>query len=116
MKKQTDAKREAPISYRPPVDLRDEFRVRVERSGLSQNAFITHSVFGGEPPRISRRPGVERKLIAHLLSQTARLHDDLHDIGLVAGDNGDIVLLLEQALAELTAIRSSCFTAMERKP
>jgi len=54
----TKKNREAPISYRPPETLREEFRARVEKSGLSVNAFITQAVFASPPPRQSRRPAV----------------------------------------------------------
>jgi len=37
-------KREAPISYRPPAALREEFFARVEKSGLSASGFITKSI------------------------------------------------------------------------
>ena len=56
MSKKTGKKREAPISYRPPAALREEFHSRVEKSGLSASAFITKSVFGNDAPRQSRRP------------------------------------------------------------
>ena len=52
----TNRKREAPISYRPPKGLREEFHARVEKSGLSTSAFITKAVFATDPPRQSRRP------------------------------------------------------------
>lgn len=108
-------KRKPPISYRPPAEFEAEFWLRVERSGLSRNAFITQAIFGGEVPRAARRPVIEKQLIAHLLSQTARLHDDLHEISLMAGPEAGVALKLEQAVAELTAIRQACFHAMGRR-
>ncbi len=38
MTNKTKQKRPAPISYRPPADLAEEFQRRVEASGLSVNA------------------------------------------------------------------------------
>ena len=107
--------RKPPISYRPPAELEAEFWLRVKRSGLSRNAFITQALFGGEMPRASRRPVIEKQLIVHLLSQTARLHDDLHEISLMAGSDSGVALKLEEAVAELTAIRQACFHAMGRR-
>jgi hypothetical protein len=58
MTEKTDQKRDAPVSYRPPADLRDEFRRRVETSGLSANAYITRAIFNAAIPRATRRPAV----------------------------------------------------------
>ena len=68
MPEQDDKKREAPISYRPPKELRAEFDERVLASGLSTSAFITKSVFGRDPPRRSRRPSVEHEAVAQILA------------------------------------------------
>ncbi len=116
MAKRTDKKRNPPISYRPPSGREDEFHARVARSGLSQNGYITECIFRGEEPRASRRPVIEQKLIAQLLSQAARLHNDLHEIALMAGESPAIVMRLEQANAELAAIRAACFAAFGRQP
>lgn len=115
MEKQNDQKRKGPISYRPPVELEAELWLRVERSGLTKNAFITQAIFGKEPARVARKPVVEKQVIGHLLAQTARLHDDLREIALVAGGDANVALKLEEALSELIAIRNACFKAMGRQ-
>lgn len=108
-------KRDPPISYRPPAALRQEFLARVERSGLSVSGFITAAVFDQRPPRASRRPPVERKLLAQLLGEAARIRDQLHEVSLTdAGEHS--ALLIAQAVGELTAIRSALLKAMGRKP
>ena len=70
-------KREAPISYRPPKALRDEFYVRVQRSGLSTSGFITEQVFGGAAPRQTRRPAPETQELVRLLTILAAVTDDI---------------------------------------
>jgi hypothetical protein len=107
--------RPAPISYRPPAHLRDEFHARVEKSGLSVSAFLTKAVFDKLPPRQTRRPPLEKKLAAQLLGEAARIRDALHEISL-NGDCHESALLVEQAVEELTAIRSVLMKAMGRKP
>ena len=77
MSKKTGKKREAPISYRPPAALREEFHSRVEKSGLSASAFLTKSVFSNDAPRQSRRPATEEKLLAQLLAQAAQIREEL---------------------------------------
>lgn len=111
-----DKKRRDPISVRIPDERYDEFLARVEQSGLSRNGYVVQRVLGEEPARASRRPVIEQKLVAHLLSQIIVLHGDLQDIARLAKEGRNIEALLVQASHELTAIRSACFKAMGRKP
>ncbi len=107
-------KREAPISYRPPKGLRQEFHVRVEKSGLSTSAFITKAVFGTDPPRQSRRPSMEAELLARLLAQAAKIRDELHEISLTGSD--DTGPVIAAAFDELTEIRTALLKASGRQP
>lgn len=109
-------KRDAPISYRPPNDLREEFRVRVQASGLSTSGFITKAIFEQTPPRHSRRPALEQKLLARLLGQAAKIHAELHEIGLSGGGAQTNALPIETAMDELIAIRAALLKAMGRNP
>jgi hypothetical protein len=114
MPAENDNKREAPISYRPPKELRAEFERRVNASGLSTSAFITKSIFGAEPPRQSRRPSIEHQAVAQILGELARVRDQLHAITIASGPGSGV--LLEEAVRSLTEIRSACFKALGRKP
>jgi hypothetical protein len=69
-----DDKREAPISYRPPRELRAEFEQRVLASGLSTSAFITKAWSGADPPR-RRRPTVDHEAVARILAGLAQVRD-----------------------------------------
>lgn len=109
-----DRKRKAPISYRPPKDLRAEFDARVEKSGLSTSAFITKAIFKMEPSPQSRRPALETKLLAKLLAQAAEIKQELHDVSTSGGEGN--LLLLEKAADELTEIRAALLKAMGRTP
>ncbi|WP_448734474.1 hypothetical protein [Agrobacterium sp. 22-221-1] len=51
--------------------------MRVEKSGLSVNAFITQAVFASPPPRQSRRPSVATQDLARLLAEAAALRAQL---------------------------------------
>lgn len=108
-----DKKREAPISYRPPSKLRDEFQSRVEKSGMSTSAFITKSVFNQAPPRQSRRPSIEKKLLMKLLNEAVKIHSDLQQIEMQG--NGDSQQL-ETANEALNEIRAALLKAAERYP
>lgn len=101
----TDKKRDAPISYRPPVDLRAEFVRRVEASGLPVNAFITQAVFRGR-----RRPA-ERELLAQIMAEAATIRDHLDTIA--EGGKADHT---DAALGELAVIRAALLKLMERAP
>lgn len=109
-------KKSPPISYRPPKALREEFLARVERSGLSTNAFITKAIFGTSTPRQTRRPPVEKQLLARLLAQSAAIRDQLNEVALTGGDGSPNTLVIEAAFEQLTEIRAALLQAMGRKP
>lgn len=115
MTRRRDEKREAPISYRPPARLRDEFHARVEKSGLSVSGFITKSVFGEGAPRTTRRPPLEQQTLARLLAEAARIRTRLDQLAPeeIAGEQAEA---LAEIQAELSEIRAALLTAMERKP
>ena len=104
-------KREAPISYRPPYELRVQFWTRVEESGLSVNAFITAAVFGDDAPKPARRASASRADVARLLAETALLNERLKNL---AGDADPA--LLEDAVRDLREIRAACLKALGRSP
>lgn len=104
----TEKKREAPISYRPPYELREQFRARVEDSGLSVNAFITAAVFGDDAPKPARRTSASRADVARLLAETALLNERLKGL--------DDPALLEDAMRDLREIRAACLKALGRAP
>ena len=110
------SKKEPPISYRPPVALREEFYARVERSGLSTNAFITKAIFATTTPRQTRRPPIEKQILARLLAQAAGIRDQLNEIALTGDDDSRNTLIIAAAFDELTAIRAVLLQAMGRKP
>ncbi len=109
-----NTKREAPISYRPPKGLRQEFHARVKKSGLSTSAFITKAVLATDPPRQSRRPPMEAELLARLLAQAAKIRDELHQISLAGSD--DNAPGIAASFDELTEIRAALLKASGRKP
>jgi hypothetical protein len=116
MSDQDDCKREAPISYRPPKELRAEFDKRVLDSGLSTSAFITKSIFARDPPRRSRRPSIDHKAVAQILAALAPVRDELHAIAMHLDARGADLTTIEEACRPLIEIRALCFKAMGRKP
>ena len=107
----TEKKREAPISYRPPSELREQFRARVADSGLSVNAFITAAWAGEDAPKPARRTSASRADVARLLAETALLNERLKGL---AGDADPA--LLEDAIRDLREIRAACLKALGRSP
>lgn len=106
-------KREAPISYRPPERLREEFYTRVLNSGLPVSAFITAAVFGKEAPRARRLPPLEQQMLTQVLSQSARIKDDLRS---VPPGSPAQTALLKECLGELTEIRTCLMNILGREP
>ena len=106
-------KRGAPISYRPPERMRDEFRARVRESGLSTSGFITRAVFGMAAPRSRPRSALREEMAAQLLSQAARLADLL---GQASPGSAAHAALLQEARAELLEIRAALLAVLGREP
>ncbi len=116
MSDKTPKKREAPISYRPPAELRDKFHSRVKQSGLSTCAYITKCCLNIDPPRQSRRPSIEEKLLGKLLAQSAAIRMNLDAIDSASHEMSETEVLLEQAVDELGQIRAALLKTMGRKP
>jgi hypothetical protein len=109
-------KREAPISYRPPRELRAEFEQRVLASGLSASAFITKAWSGAEPPRRSGRPTVDHEAVAKILAGLAQVRDALQVLAPHPDEAGPNRAAIEQAARALIEMRAACFKALGRKP
>ena len=116
MTEKTDKKRDAPISYRPPADLADEFRRRVETSGLPVNAYITRAIFNAAIPRATRHPPAEKKMLAHLLGRSAAIQDALDKATRVAGEDARTAEAVEAACDELKIISAALMKMLGRVP
>lgn len=108
-------KRDAPISYRPPEKLRDEFHARAQNSGLSVNAFITAAIFGQQAPRARRESPLDQRMAVLLLSQAARIADRLDEQERKPFDAGCQAVIAE-CRDELTSIRTCLMIATGREP
>jgi hypothetical protein len=106
-------KREAPVSYRPPANLRDEFAARVQGSGMSVNAFITRAVFGSAAPRARPKARLESATAATLLAQAATIADRLAALpeGMAEADDA-----LRECREELLLIRTFLMQLAGREP
>jgi hypothetical protein len=116
MPAEQDKKRKAPISYRPPEELRAEFERRVNASGLSTSAFITKAWSDSEPPRQSRRPTIDHQAVAKLLAALAGVSDQLRAAVSASGQGGESETRFKEAVSSLTEMRAACFKAVGRKP
>lgn len=116
MSDETKNKREAPISYRPPQELRDEFHRRADQSGLSLSGFITAAVFGQGAVRSRRKPPVEKRDLVLLLAKCAAIHDQLSRFDAAGMDSAEIHAVLGDAHRELAELRAACFKALGRTP
>ena len=108
--------RPTPISYRPPVGLRDEFALRVQKSGLSVSGYISKCIFNIAPPKQSKRPAIEQKLLAKLLGEAAKIHEDFRSIRNSSELSPEHQALFEDACKDLTIIRAALLKSMGRQP
>lgn len=115
MDRKPKPKRIAPVSYRPPERLREEFHTRVQNSGLSVNAFITEAVFGQAAPKSRRVQRLDHQTATALLAQAARMTDQLR---IMAGSASDQyhAALIEECRDELAEIRNVILNVLGRRP
>ncbi|MCZ7641520.1 MAG: hypothetical protein M5U33_00565 [Pseudorhodoplanes sp.] len=111
--KKTD-KRDSPISYRPPADLADEFRRRVEQSGLSVNAYINRAVFNAPIPRGARTPPAEKQILAQILAHSGAIRDALDEAVRIGGGDARTAEAAEAAVKELEIIAAGILKMLER--
>jgi hypothetical protein len=111
-------KRPAPITFRLPKGLREEFNARVAASGLSTSAYIQRAIFDTPPPRRARRrPVAEPGDLARLLSRAAEMAGHLEAIERLAAEGGqDVREPLDQAAGHLAEMRAALFHALGRSP
>ena len=110
----TRKKRVAPVSYRPPTGLSAAFRERVHNSGLSTNACITQAIFNQEAPRAKREASMDQKMVAMLLSQSAKINDRLEIV--IQFNPASHSHLLEECRSELVEIRTCLMLALRHSP
>ena len=94
--------------------------MRVQNSGLSISAYITKCVFNQAPPRqykrLAKRPGPSQKLLAKLLGEATKIHEDLQSINLSTDLSAQNQSLFEGACKDLTEIRAAILKNMGRQP
>ena len=108
-------KRDAPISYRPPKGMEADFARRVDRSGLSTNAYITSLWSSADMPRKVRTAPVEKAILAKILCEMAAIADELRARSDRDSVDGETNQLIADCKQHLTDIRSLVFRAMGRR-
>jgi hypothetical protein len=116
MTDKTDKKRDAPISIRLPANRRDEILRNVEASGLPMNAYIVRALLNLPIPRGTRRPPIEKRMLALLLGRSAAIRDALDNASRFAGEDVRMAAAIEAAHDELSVIRAAILKMMERAP
>ena len=114
MEKTDKTKRASPISIRIPTDELAEFRRRVEASGLPVNAYVIRAILNAPIPRGTRRPVVEKQMLAQLLGRSAAIRDALDNASRITGAGAADAI--KAACEELTVIRAALMKMMEREP
>ena len=116
MTEKTDKKRDAPISYRPPADLADEFRRRVEASGLPVNAYITRADL--QRRHSARHPPSRRRKskCSRICSPAPPRSGTLWTMPAASPARSRMIEAAEAAYAELKIIAAALMKMMERTP
>lgn len=111
------------LTIRFAADEMTRLKGDAERAGLTLSSYARLLVIKAEPLRQSRRPPIERQLLAKMLGQLGKTGSNLNQIARAlnaATDRGAtqspiLHAELRQAMAELTTIRSALMAALGRK-
>lgn len=122
MSKKETKKPKGPISYKPPVGLRDEFEKRVKRSGLTTNAFLTKSWYEKPIPRQSKQIKLNEAQAGRTLGVMGKIKDELKAIRVKLSNHQEspvlqkIYAVLKSIENILIDIRWAMFKLLGRKP
>jgi len=87
---------------------------RANRSGLSLSSLARTALLGAEVP-VTRRPPVEKKLLAQALGQLGKLGSNLNQIAHRTNQGREpLAELVEAELAELRVVRDTIMKALGR--
>jgi len=111
----TKTKRLPPYSYRPPVELREEFDRRIAESGLSVSAFLTKAWSGALHPSQGKAQSQKEKLLAKLLADAGSIKARLNDVATTAPKDQSTAQLYADIQAELQLIRTAIMRDFRRK-
>lgn len=100
-------KRSAPLSWRPPAGGEEKVRAKAKASGKSLNAYFNQQMLGED----SGKPIMDKKSLALLLSQAARINGHLEEMGHSSSDSQNF-LILEECRHELSEIRAALLAGM----
>jgi hypothetical protein len=115
MSKKTRKKRLSPLSIRVTEEEKERIVENANKAGQSVSGYLKKLALNVDPPRQSRRPPVEQKMLAQMLAHAAAIRDQLHEISLTGADDRQ-ALLMERAVDDLAEIRAALLNAMGRKP
>ena len=116
MNKTTDNNmRDSPVSWRAPPGGKEQAREAAREAGMSLNAYITHCVLHGGPPRV-RGSAIDRELLAQVVAEGAAIRDGLDRIVEVAGQDQDVSRAVEGAARHIEQLAATALLATGRKP
>ena len=107
-------KREHPIPFRPPKELRHKLIMDAKRANMSLNGYLTFLCQDKPSPRQVRTIPIEKKLLGKMLVELANIKSVLIQIRDTQAQNKNE--LLKHCHDELILIRNAIFKALWRKP
>ena len=107
-----DKKRISPLSIRVTEEEKKQLLADAAKAGLSLSAYMKKQALDVDPPRQSRRPSIEEKLLAKILNDLANVRQNLRHVD---GDP-DSSLHMKTAVQTLIETRAALLKAMGREP
>ena len=109
-----DKKRISPLSIRVTEEEKKQLLADAAKAGLSLSAYMKKLALDKDPPRQSRRPPLDQKILAKLSPHFAKYRDRLDRIETLGGEQGNTPLM-QESVAILEEIRTILMDASGRR-
>jgi len=109
-------KRGSIVAFRATAAERAELDAAADRAGLTLGSYIRMTLLVAPQTRTTRRPQVERVLLAQLLGQLGRIGGNVHQISKALNFREPVTQDIPAVLAEVKAAGAAIMHALGREP
>jgi hypothetical protein len=86
------------------------------KSGLKFAALVRHALFNVDPPRATRKPGIDLQLAAQVLAQLGKIGSNINQLAHYAHLGKFRSAEIDMALRDLLELRIACLKALGQEP
>ncbi len=108
-------RRSSIIGFRATDAERAEIEAAAERAGLTVGSYVRATMLSAPQTRATRRPSIEREVLAQLLAQLGRIGGNIHQISKALNFRESVMADIPSVLAEVKAAGAAIMAALGRE-